>query len=199
MQLNQPGFYRCTVSNWGVNDSRQDKPPFFQLEFECRQIGEIGEVDGKRLYKWTNIAAVGSVRDDMYPRIVADYYPYKNDNSVSDFTWNNLCTVLGWDGKTMQTLHESDFSKVKCVIVVENETYEKNGAQRTALKVKWLNLPDSQPVGGRTIKKTSNASGLAKWGLKPPVKSDIFDLPPPNLDGPIDIGDIPMTSDDVPF
>ncbi len=186
MTVKEAGQYRALVTNWGVNDSRQEKkradppiPPFFQAEFELRQKGrQVTIEDGSIAMEWKNI-------EGEYPRIVADFYVYKNDGTPSDFTWTNLQTVLGWDGANLQTLQDTDFSKVKCQVTIEPEEY--NGAQY--MKVKWLNTFDAQPKQ-KTVKKSK--SNLSQWTAKGPV-AKIQSAPGTGFD------DLSVNEESIPF
>ncbi len=165
MTVKEAGTYRALVTNWGVNDSRNEKrlaknpndpngdiPPFFQAEFEIRQRGTLTtDAEGKQVMLWKKI-------EGEYPRIIADFYVYKNDGTPSDFTWTNLMTVFQWDGVSLQSLNDTDFSKVKCQIVIEPEEY--NGA--SYMKVKWLNTFDAEPKQ-KTVRNVKNSASLSKW------------------------------------
>lgn len=72
---------------------------------------------------------------------------------------NQLMKALGWDGRSLDDLNNTDYSEVVVQIRVEEHTY--NGT--TKLQIAWLDHTDAAP--GRSVEKM-DASGVKKLQAK---------------------------------
>ena len=122
------GRYIAAPRTWGVSEQGQNNIPTFACEFELRQHWNGTE--------WADISA------DRF-EITGWFYLFKKDGQPNDFTIKALKESLGWDGRSIGTLNDGEWSQTEVQLSLAYEEY--NGKQK--LKVQFINPRDSVPGG----------------------------------------------------
>lgn len=125
--INKPGTYIATPASWAVK-ADEGKCPRFAIVFSVNQL-RIGT-------EWEPI-----VNDE---KITGFFTLFNKDQSPNEINLRSLRDSLGWDGTSISSLQNGDWSGTQVQIVVEEEMYE--GKPRLA--VKYLNPKDYAGSGG---------------------------------------------------
>lgn len=129
----ETGTYIAAPAEWGVNESGDNKTPTFVCRFNISQFFTGGE--------WHDVSP------EQY-EITGYFYVFKKDGQPNNFTIKALKESLGWDGRSIAGLVDTDWSQTEVQIVIGREEY--NG--KTKIKVQFINPRDSVPGGGAVEK-----------------------------------------------
>lgn len=117
------GSYIAGLSDWTVEDTQ------FIARFDLRQHFNGSD--------WVDVSARSL-------GITGYFYVIKKDGQPNKTTIDNLKASLGWSGRSLAELVQTDWSGVEVQITVGQEEYQ--GQWRT--NVKWINPRDAIPGGG---------------------------------------------------
>ena len=156
--LDRPGRFKAKPADWGMKTTRDSGIPEFWIEFFITDIWADND--------WQDWSEYGQ-------SIAGFFYPFKKGGDPNSKTIDTLKDCLGWDGTSLTSLAEGNWSGQVVQITVEDEEY--NGKKK--LKVKWMNTEDSSP-GLKKMDSTEVKSMASNWDAKlramngaPPAKT----------------------------
>lgn len=88
---------------------------------------------------WNGAEWIDVTADDL--SITGYFFLMKSDGSPNTRTIENLRAAMGWDGRSLATLNDSDWSSTEVQLTIEKEDYQG----KARVKVKWINPRDSVP------------------------------------------------------
>lgn len=144
--LDRPGIFKATCANWTLAETKESGIPVFQVEYHPTAM-----LDGKEWIAWSEY-------DQM---IVGRHFPFKKDGTPNEKTIKQLMEALGWDGQSLKSLQDGDYSHKEVQIVVKEETYEG----KARLNVAWLNPGDYEP-GLKEMDPTKVSAMASQWDAK---------------------------------
>ncbi|MBA2390552.1 MAG: hypothetical protein H0V67_09905 [Geodermatophilaceae bacterium] len=156
------GRYIGVPREWGVSEQGKNKIPTLVCSFDLLYYETHGQ--------WQDVAA-----DAM--EIVGYFYLFKKDGEPNTFTIDALKESLGWDGRSLATLNDNDWSAMEVQLTIQHEEYE--GKSRP--KVKFINHRDAQAGGGvekldpqavKSLDAMYGAKLRAINGSTPPARSN---------------------------
>lgn len=130
MLVNREGRFKARILESGVSETGNNHLTTFTARFGIEQ-----ELGGDRV--WYDISAESL-------EITGYFYIEKRDGSLNTFTINALGESLGWDGRELFWLQDTDLSDRLVQITVALEEYD--GKVRP--KVKYINHEDAEPMQG---------------------------------------------------
>lgn len=141
--VQEPGIYRAYPTAWAV-EKTEGGAVQFAVQFSLSDVKQGGE--------WHAL---------QEPEEITGYfYVVKKDGTLNDRTIKSIKEALGWDGASLASLADGDWSETQVQVTVGAETY--NGKER--LKVQWLNHRDYQGGGVGTTDPQLIRSLDAQYG-----------------------------------
>lgn len=192
------GRFRAYPVEWGVDETGPNK----LVTFTCRW--RIVQWYGDKDQEWYDFTAENS-------EITSYTYLQKRDGGVNTTGVEQLQAALGWDGRDLEALANTNWAETGCSIVTAWDTYQG----KTKLKVQWVDNwdPTSGPGGGVAkadsaklktmqasfggqLRATTPAQAAPVAGkIEPEAKPKPAPPPPPQATGTgQDVSD-----DDIPF
>jgi hypothetical protein len=120
----QVGRYLARPINWTVEESGNDKLPTFVCSFDLFNfLGREG---------WQEVSDL---------QITGYFFLMKKDGAMNERTIKSLRDALGWDGRSINSLANSDWAGAEVQLVVGSEEYQG----KTKIKVQFINPRDYEP------------------------------------------------------
>lgn len=188
----RPGRYKARIKRWKVDETGNNKLATFVCEFECYEW--YSDTDER----WYSLPC----------EITGYFYLERKDGNINEFAVNSLRDSLGWDGRDIGTLADTEWRNTPVQITVEQSEY--NGKSR--LSVDYINPLDYEPTGiGETkpevVQALNNRLGAKLRAIAPPINHSVEPptaapqappaanpQPPKSLEG-----EAPIKEEDIPF
>jgi len=129
--LNEVGYFRGTVADWGVTTSTNGYPQFV-VELRAEQYYDEGEGI------WSPVDEVDTI---------TAYQVLFGGNGKATLNNKQIQKVFGWSGASFKDLALSDYSETKVQFRTEEEIYNNE----TSIQVGWIDEYDAKP--GRKVSK----------------------------------------------
>lgn len=147
--VDRAGRFRGLALGWTIQESQELKLPMFLLNWA------IEEYLNPQTAQWEDWRAF-----DM--RIMSRSVLFKKDGTVNEKNRADLMDVFPWDGLSMASLNDGDWSEVRAQLTIEAEEYQG----KTRFVVQWVNPFDWE---GFSLEKTEpkEVAGIAsRWDMK---------------------------------
>lgn len=143
MLLNREGHFKARILEAGVSETGSNQLVTFVARFAIDQ--EYYPNDAQ----WYDVSNEGA-------EITGYFYLEKKDGSLNTRAIESLCEALGWDGRDVFWLQDTDLGDRLVQLTIAMETYEN----KTRPKVRWINHEDAEPTSG-----VKRADGTARTAI----------------------------------
>jgi hypothetical protein len=123
----QMGRYLAVPTDWSVQESGDNRLATFVCQFSLTQF-LVREPDGDL---WADVSHQGL-------EITGYFYLTKKDGTLNVFQLNALQSALGWDGASVRSLAEGDWSSTEIQLTIAEEEYQG----KRKVKIQFINPRD---------------------------------------------------------